>query len=144
MSWKADIRFIGTLWNKPTVTSEVRESIKETAQFARNLLPKNTPVDTGILARSWRVSVGDRIMTIANPTPYAGFVEYGTSRMAARGMLAKSIPEIESHFKSTLESKIQSKLSGNGGSTRLRSLATRVAGLRGFVSPSVSRPVRNP
>ena len=144
MSWKADIKFVGTLWNKPTVTAEVRAAMQDTADFARTILPKNTPVDTGRLANSWRVSVGDRIMVISNPTPYAGFVEYGTRKMAARNMLGKSVPAIEAHFKSSLESRVMAKLGGSGGgSTRLRSLATQVAGLRGFISPTTTRPIRN-
>lgn len=143
MTWKADIQYIGTLWNKPTMTAEVRAAVKETGDFARKILPTNTPVNTGRLARSWRVGTGERTLVITNPTPYAGFVEYGTRKMAAKEPLGRSLPEIEEFFKDALVSKIEAKLesrTSGRGSSRLNQLAREVSGLRGIVAPRTNRP----
>lgn len=146
MTWKADIQYIGTLWNKPNMTAEVRAAVKETGAFARKILPTNTPVDTGKMAASWKVGTGERTLVISNGVPYAGFVEYGTRKMRAREPLGKSLPEIEEFFQDTLLSKIEAKLEGAGSGRRaanLGSLARQVAGLRGLVGSKMTRPTRN-
>ena len=57
---------------------------------------KLTPVDTGNLKSNWKIKkVKIMHWIVENRTRYAPFVEYGTPRMAPRGMLAKAIKRVK-------------------------------------------------
>lgn len=141
LAWEAKLDYSGTLWSKPTMTAEIREAIQETAKFAREILPPETPKDTGRMSRSWVVNVGDRTIRIQNFAPYSGFVNYGTRRMKARPVLEDNLPRIEAHFKETLADKVEAKL-GARPTKPTRQLARQVANLRGLIGSKSSRPTK--
>lgn len=66
--------------------------------FANEFLARvqrRTPVISGTLRDGWKAEVQPGLITIRNEVPYAGFVEYGTSKMAPRAMLRTTIEEAE-------------------------------------------------
>jgi len=77
--------------------------------FAVATVREYTPVDTGRLKAGWQRhgnwlegSVG-----IANFVPYAPYVEFGTEKMAAKRMMQKSIPEIETQLERYLNEEVR-------------------------------------
>jgi hypothetical protein len=66
--------------------------VRRVAEQVMRSAQSRTPRATGRLANSWRV-VKDRDgrYLIQNIAPYAGYVEYGTSRMPARAMLGQAL-----------------------------------------------------
>ena len=141
MAWESRIDYSGTLWSKPTMTAEIREAVKETAEYARQILPPVTPKDTGRMSRSWSVKAGDRTLRIQNLAPYSGFVEYGTRKMKARPVMTDSLPAIASFFKETLADKVEAKI-GTRPTKPNRQLAQQVAGLRGLIGSKAKRPTK--
>lgn len=133
-SWDATIQWTGSLWTQPRVTAEVRAAIKATAKYALPLIQGDTPVRTGLMRRSWRISAGDRSLKITNSAPYAGFIEYGTTKITPRRPLGKNVDGIVQHFRNTLSESIISKIQDTGrGSTQLTALnrqPTRAVGVR--------------
>lgn len=57
-----------------------------------NVARDNTPVRTGQMRDSWQVEVAEDIV-IRNTAPHAGFVEYGTVKMAPRAPLGRAIAQ---------------------------------------------------
>lgn len=134
--WDASVRYSGGLWTKPQMTAEIRTAIKLTRVFMLDRLKKNSPVKTGKLRKSWRVSVGDRLFVVRNDvrnkkgTPYAGFVDLGTRKIKPRRFTEKSVNEAAEHFKDTLADLVDKKLNRRNTKTN-RQLAASVAKLRG-------------
>lgn len=67
-------------------------------EFAKEFVDRvksRTPVITGYLKGSWASDVGKTEILIYNTAEYASYVEYGTERLAPRGMLATTITEKE-------------------------------------------------
>lgn len=54
-----------------------------------------TPVDTGALQRGWGFTPTATDIEVYNVMPYASWVEYGTPKMAPRGMLRATVMESE-------------------------------------------------
>lgn len=86
------------------------------AVFAKHTLKGDpVPYRTGFLLASFRHKVGDLQATWRPTVKYAGFVEYGTSMMAARPymgqILQKSKSEVDSLFDTALE-RITEQLAG--------------------------------
>jgi len=128
--WDATIKYSGNLWSEPNVTPEVRDAMKEVREFAQSLIESRTPVDTGEMRSRWQVSTGDRLLSIINPTYYAGFVEFGTRRMAARNCLTGALPAIEKRFTELVLEKVTAKY-GSGDSKRSSSkLASMMVGAK--------------
>jgi hypothetical protein len=71
---------------------EVEPGIAEIAEQFKGDVAGFTPVLTGALRAGWRVArVGDGHYAVSNGVRYAGYVEYGTSRMAPRAMLGRAL-----------------------------------------------------
>lgn len=116
------------------------EAFQATVTEAGNRLVDRTPVDTGLLRGNWQLAINsadgdlqDRldpdgsaskaviaadaihlklgdIAVLVNPTPYAGFIEYGTSKIAPFGMIALTQPEVPDIY----EREMQGALERNG------------------------------
>jgi hypothetical protein len=93
MQIKHSVKVNGNLF-RPGVTDDVlKRATKETLEGGKRLIQKATPVDTGLLRKSWQTNQARRM--IYNEIPYSVWVEGGTRRMAARRMAGNSIPAIE-------------------------------------------------
>ena len=95
--------FIKTLNNASNDFNE--EANKRLNNISQKLIAKvkfKTPVDSGVLRRSWRVKKeGDLARVIYNNIEYAPYVEYGHRTRGGKSfvdgqyMLSKSVKEIE-------------------------------------------------
>lgn len=95
----------------------LREFLLEMAMRAERKIKKRTPVDTGLLRRSWEVGEvikqGDKyIVEIINPVEYASYVEYGHRTrdrrkwVDGRFMMTISMQEIERELPRFLERRL--------------------------------------
>jgi len=96
----------------------IRDFLLEMAFRAERKIKKRTPVDTGLLRRSWRVGDVQRqgnayVVEIINNTEYASFVEYGhragkdlTRWVEGRFMATISMQEIERELPKYLERRM--------------------------------------
>ena len=98
--------FIRTLNNSSNnFDEEAKKSLNKISQKLIAKVKLKTPVDSGVLRRSWRVkSEGDLAKIIYNNVKYGPMVEYGhrtrggKSFVDGRYMLTKSVKEIESEL----------------------------------------------
>ena len=107
--------FIRTLNNASNNFDE--EATKSLNKISQKLVAKvklKTPVDSGVLRRSWRVKKdGDLARIVYNNVKYAPYVEYGhrtrggKSFIDGRYMLTKSVEEIESELDNQLSILIE-------------------------------------
>lgn len=80
----------------PLVKESLRKFIVNWARIFKRRVQEKTPVRSGLLRRSWSVrSVTTKGIDIVNQTPYAGYIEYGTPKIAPVAMLARTIEEAE-------------------------------------------------
>ena len=108
-------RFIRTLNNASNNFDE--EASKRLNNVSQKLVAKvklKTPVDSGVLRRSWRVkSEGQLVKIVYNNVKYAPYVEYGhrtrggKSFVDGRYMLTKSVKEIEDTMTSEFSMMIE-------------------------------------
>jgi len=56
---------------------------------------QRTPVDTGHLQNSWGFQMKSTSYEVYNTKDYAAYVEYGTEKMAPRGMLRTTLLEVD-------------------------------------------------
>ena len=108
-------RFIRTLNNATNNFDE--EASKKLNNISQKLVAKiklKTPVDSGVLRRSWRVkSEGQLAKIVYNNVKYGPMVEYGhrtrggKSFVDGRYMLTKSVEEIESELDDQLSILIE-------------------------------------
>jgi hypothetical protein len=84
--------------------SILKPAIKSTLEYGKSVIQDNTPVLTGNLRRRWAYET--RSNSIYNLAPYAEFVENGTKHFAARGMIARSVGQIEDFFIKAVEQEI--------------------------------------
>ena len=89
-----------------TTPSELDANAREVRAFTQralyffladflDLVKLRTPVITGKLRDGWYGMVQDREVVVANDVDYASYVEYGTHKMAPRGMLRATANESE-------------------------------------------------
>jgi len=64
---------------------------------------RRTPVDTGLAQSSWETEVSETSGRIFNETPYVGFLENGTSKMAPFYMVKTTLEEVPDIIKAALE-----------------------------------------
>ena len=96
-------RFIRTLNNASNnFDMEAEKSVGRVASRLVNRVKLKTPIDTGVLKKSWHVKMPQKLTRIIyNNVKYAPYVEYGhrtrggKSFVDGRYMLAKSVQEIE-------------------------------------------------
>lgn len=106
----ATINFYGPLFSSPDITPAIARAAHVARVFGQALIKAKTPVDTGKLKSDWKVKLEGQGLRITNAAPYAGFVEFGTVKMAARSMMTSSLPEIQAVFVSELYSDIGKEL----------------------------------
>lgn len=86
----------------PEAIKTLQELGKEIAEEGR----ANAPVRTGRL----KASIQDKPLTdgstVEASAPYAGFVEFGTSRMVGRAFLSKAVDQAVNRLIATYEAKL--------------------------------------
>lgn len=70
------------------------EFAQEFADEFEKRVARRTPVDTGLLQRSWDTRVSPTEITIGNDVEYAGYVEDGTEHMSGAHMLKTTMSEV--------------------------------------------------
>ena len=98
----ADINYYGKLFDSPEITPAIARAANIAKTFGTALIKAKTPVDTGRLKGDWQLKLEGNGIRITNEAYYAGFVEFGTKKMAARSMMSSSLPEIQDVFISEL------------------------------------------
>lgn len=98
------MRLIGRLFSSTARAIAIRGALDMTIVQADYWVKADTPVDTGLLKRSWqwKADTARAKITATNSAPYYLYVENGTSRMRPRRMLAKNIPRIEALLEKNL------------------------------------------
>ena len=81
-----------------SVSEVSRQAALQTATWAEEQLKAMSPRRTGLLASNWKARVSNNTLIIENPTYYAGFVEYGTRKMAARPMAQIVAPRAREYY----------------------------------------------
>ena len=84
-------------------------AIKSTLEYGKTTLQTNTPVVTGNLRKNWHYLTAQK--SVWNDTPYAYYVENGTRNFTGRGMIARSVSDIEEFFIKAIEEQVK-KLGG--------------------------------
>lgn len=107
----ANISTYGEIFSSPTVTPEIQKALVQTRNYAEMRIKQRTPVDTGRLRASWDLKLANKGLSIVNPQPYAGFVDLGTRKMAARPMVEPTVTEAQEFFADRLAAEIARKLS---------------------------------
>lgn len=103
----------------------LRGCVEELALRVFGKTVMRTPVDTGLLRRSWQIGeivrVGDGLeVEIINPVEYAMYVEYGHRTknhmgwVEGRFMLTLSLNEVERELPAILEAKMSRLVEGLG------------------------------
>lgn len=89
------------------VDQAVEQAIAETLDFGKTIIARRTPVLTGRLQSEWRTSRSGREGKIYNDVPYGVYVEYGSARRAPRGMMARSVGQIEHRLERAINNKLE-------------------------------------
>jgi hypothetical protein len=77
------------------VNDSISKLVERYVEEVINRTKMKTPVDTGKLRDSWIGTSQETQCIFENSQPYAGFVEYGTVKMAPVGMLTTTLNESE-------------------------------------------------
>ena len=102
----SSINYYGKLFDSPEITPAIARAANIAKTFGAALIKAKTPVDTGRLKSDWKLKLEGNGIRITNEAYYAGFVEFGTRKMAARSMMTSSLPEIQSVFIDELYNEI--------------------------------------
>ena len=82
----------------------LKPAIRQTLEYGKTTLQSNTPVVTGNLRKNWHYETARAI--VFNDTPYAYYVENGTRSFTGRGMIARSLADIEICFIQSIEEQL--------------------------------------
>ncbi len=100
------IDYYGKLFDNSDVTPAIARAANIAKTYGLALVKARTPVDTNRLRPAWQARLEGNGIRWTNDTPYAGFVEFGTKKMAARSMLTGSLQDIEEVFASEINKEI--------------------------------------
>ena len=79
------------------VPTQAVSALEQIAERVVDEMQFNCPVDTGLLQSEIQITEsGPNHVTIESPTPYAGFVNFGTSRQEAQPYFTDDIENIQS------------------------------------------------
>ena len=92
------------------IDSAVREALEEGAEEIYSAARGQVPVDTGALQESISKDVSDDGFTVQASESYAGYVEFGTSRMAAQPYFYSTANRVTADIHTKIESKLNAKL----------------------------------
>jgi hypothetical protein len=75
--------------------TRLRNYKKEFAMEFQHRVEEKTPVVTGALKKGWVTAQKQTGFELSNVEPYAAYVEWGTEKMAPRGMIASTMLEVD-------------------------------------------------
>ena len=85
---------------------EMNKKIKDSLQVLLNDIQAKTPVDTGKLRDSIKISQNKKEGTVATDLDYAKFVEYGTKDTQPAAMFRKGMASAKNKIKSIMDKKV--------------------------------------
>jgi hypothetical protein len=85
-------------WDLPKLdVSDLRQAV---ANEVMDRIVRRTPVDTGRAQNGWYLTpVSDDQISINNDVPYIGYLEEGTCKMTAFGMVRTTLEEVDDIIK---------------------------------------------
>lgn len=96
---------------------KVRESISAGVSLSADAVKKEirnrAPSDTGELRDSIKTAKNGTVVSVYSDSDHAGFVEFGTSKMAAKPFFRPAIDTSKSAFFSTMKKTIQDAIHDN-------------------------------
>lgn len=92
------------------INGVVREALEEGAQEIFDAARSKVPIDTGALFDSISQNVSDTEFTVQATEDYAGFVEFGTVKMAAQPYFYDTANQVAKNISTVIESKLNQKL----------------------------------
>lgn len=101
VNYSVDTRNAPVFRGTDKVKRGLKQATRETLPYGKGVVQQRTPVDTGLLRKSWHYLTDDRV--IWNEVHYSAWVEEGTSRMAGRFMARDSLPEISDYYAQMIE-----------------------------------------
>lgn len=105
-----EINYYGKLFEADDITPGIARAANIAKTYGLALVKARTPVDTARLHEGWQAKLEGGGIRWTNNTPYAAYVEFGTRKMAPRGMLTRSLPDIAEVFTQELYKEIGSEL----------------------------------
>lgn len=100
------INYKGELFKGDEVTPAIARAANIAKTYGLALVKARTPVDTGDLKGGWKARLEGNGIRWTNETRYAGFVEFGTVKMAPRSMLSGSLADIKQVFDEELSNEV--------------------------------------
>jgi Bacteriophage HK97-gp10, putative tail-component len=107
------ISYYGKLFDSPDITPAIAKAANIAKTYGLALVKARTPVDTGDLKSHWQAKLEGNGIRFKNEMFYAGWVEFGTKKMAPRSMLTSSMPDIQDVFIDSLYNEIGDQLAGD-------------------------------
>jgi hypothetical protein len=104
------IDYYGKLFSSPDITPGIARAANIAKTYGLALVKARTPVDSGDLKGGWQARLEGNGIRWSNAAPYAGFVEFGTRKMAPRAMLTNSLPDIAEVFTEELYKEVGKEL----------------------------------
>ena len=83
----------------------LRPALREAIAQGYNLIREYTPVKTGQAQGGWEIRSNGKM--IVNQVPYVKYLEEGTVKMQAVGMVRRAAPEIERIFLEQVENRVR-------------------------------------
>lgn len=89
------------------LTQDVEKAVKETLEYAKDIVQQKTPVRSGVMRSLWATNSS----SLFNSDPPTVFVEYGTRFFTGFHMLESSTPQIQDLFTSKVTNILKSNVS---------------------------------
>jgi hypothetical protein len=106
----SNIDYHSTLFTGDEITPAIAKAANIAKTYGLALIKARTPVDKGDLQAGWKGKLEGNGVRWSNDTSYAGFVEFGTKKMAPRLMLTMSLPDIAVVFEEELGKELGKRL----------------------------------
>ena len=93
------LRYSGPLWDGPRAGAHIERAARRTVEDMLRQARVETPVDTGLLQRSWDARLEGKHLVLENMTPYAQWVRLkGTRERWAPKVLRSVTGSAERYF----------------------------------------------
>lgn len=130
----AKVSITGPLFNG-VPTAAVARAASKTRKHVLSEVKEVTPVDTGLMRRSWYSKVDTKLSGVSlglfNNVDYSGYVEYGTKHMTARRPGTQTMNQARGYFTSQLQKELSTELGGTIENIERRAIQGIAALLRG-------------
>lgn len=100
------VNILTQIFEKSEWNNAIKQSGRQIRNDAVSELQIYTPVDTGLLTSQWKVKPSSLGVVIENKTPYASFINDGTSRISPFNMVEKATPKILDDYERAIYNNI--------------------------------------